>query len=157
MSTRWLGVTVSGDKAILVDANVPEDDGPIVINADFNVKLQKGVRSTAYSVFWQEVYDYAKENNIEYAAVKGSAVSQQGKPTLAHFEAAELRGVAIGALASVCPTETITKASISRNYGDRKADEYIADQGFWQDKFSGTGLRAGSREAAFCILAKCNK
>lgn len=157
MSVRWLGVTVSGDKAVLVDATVPVEAGEIVINADFNVKLQKGQRAEAYSVFSQEIYDYAKENGIERAAVKGSAVSQQGRPTLAHFEAAELRGVAIGALASVCPTETITKATISRNYGDRKADEYIGDDTFWQEKFTGSALRAGSREAAFCILAKCEK
>lgn len=157
MPTRWLGVTVSGDKAVLVDATVLDDDDRILINADFTVKLQKGQRAEAYSVFSQEIYDYAKEHGIERAAVKGSAVSQQGRPSLAHFEAAELRGVAIGALASVCTTETITKATISRHYGDRKADEYIADDDFWQEKFGGGALRAGSREAAFCILAKCDK
>ncbi|WP_320203024.1 hypothetical protein [Agrobacterium rosae] len=94
MSARWLGVTVSGDKAVLVDATVTDDGGAIVINADFSVKLQKGKRSEAYSVFSQEIYDYAKENGIDQAAVKGSAVSQQGRPKLAHFESAELRGVA---------------------------------------------------------------
>jgi len=157
MSTRWLGATVSGDKAVFVDATVPGDSGPIVVNADFTVKLQKGDRPTAYAAFAQEVADYAQEKGIARAAVKGSAVSQQGKPTLAHFEAAELRGVVIGALASVCGTETITKAAISRHYGDRKADEYIKDDSFWAENFDGQDLRAGSREAAFCILAKCSK
>lgn len=157
MTTRWLGVTVSGDKAILVDATVPDNDDPIIVNADFTVKLQKGSRPSAYASCAHEVADYAREKGVQRAAIKGSAVSQMGKPTLAHFESAELRGVLIGALAAVCPTETITKANISRNFGDRKADEYIKDEDFWTESFGGVALRAGSREAAFCILAKRKK
>lgn len=155
MSIRWLGVTVTGDKAVVVDASVPSN-GPITVNADFTIKLQKGDRPAAYAEFAHEVSDYAREKGIATAVVKGSAVSQQGRPKLSHFEAAELRGVVIGALATVCPTQTITKASISRNFGDRKADEYIEDDDFWQEEFRGA-LRSGSREAAFCILAARSK
>ena len=154
MGTRWLGVTVSGDKAIVVDLDVPDGDETINVIADFSVKLQKGSRPSAYASLVHEISDYAREKNINHAVVKGSAVSQQGRPKLAHLESAELRGAVIAALAAVCPTETVTKASISRNFGDRKADEYVNDDSFWDEHFEGT-LRSGSREAAFCVLAKC--
>lgn len=156
MSKRWLGVAVSGDKAVVVDLDVPEGDDAITVVADFTIKLQKGARPDAYAAIAHEISDYAREKDIERAVVKGSAVSQKGRPTLAHFEAAELRGAVIAALASVCPTETLTKANISRNFGDRKVDEYVDDDSFWTDHFDGN-LRAGSREAAFGVLAKCRK
>lgn len=156
MVERWLGVTVSGDKATVVDAGVPPGGGPLTVHADFHVRLSKGDRAKAYRDFHQELGDYGRENGIVRAVVKGSAVSQMGKPTLAHFLAAELRGVAIAALADVCRTETITKQNITRTFGDRKADEYIKDAEFWDDRFAGD-LRTGSREAAFCIIAVLNK
>lgn len=154
---RWVGVTVSGDKAVLVDADVQDGIDLLTVHADITFKLQKGDRARAYATFSQEISDYARENGIERAIVKGSAVSQQGRPKLAHFESAELRGVVIAALAGVCATETLTKGSISRNFGDRKADDYISDDEFWIENFNGEGLRAGSREAAFGILAKAKK
>lgn len=153
---RWLGITISGDKAVIVDATIPPEKGDIIINADFNIKLQKGNRPAAYSAFSQELGDYVRENHVTRVIIKGSALPQAGKPKLTLLEAAELRGVAISTCANVCETETITKAAISRNFGDRKADEYIEDQDFWAEHFSGE-LRAGSREAAFCILASLTR
>lgn len=156
MGKRWLGVAVSGDKAVLVDLDVPDGEGAITIVADFTIKLQKGPRPDAYAAAADEISDYVREKGIEQAIVKGSAVSQQGRPKLAHFEAAELRGAVIAALASVCPTETVTKANISRNFGERKVDEYVEDDSFWVEHFEGS-LRSGSREAALSVLAKCRK
>ncbi|WP_258117769.1 hypothetical protein [Mesorhizobium onobrychidis] len=141
----------------MVDVDVPDEDGPIIINADVTVRLPKGSRPAGYASVAQEISDYAREKGISRAVVKGSAVSQQGRPTLAHLESAELRGVVLSALSSVCDTETVTKASISRTFGERKADDYIADNDFWDERFDGNELRSGSREAAFCILAKCRK
>lgn len=156
MGERWLGVTVSGDKAVLVDAELPDGDGPLVLHADFTVRLPKGERPAGYQHVHKEIGDYARENGIGRAIVKGSAVSQQGRPSLAHLHAAELRGVVVCALADTCPTETLTKGSISRNFGERKAQDYVDDADFWPDQFEGE-LRAGSREAAFCVLATAKK
>lgn len=156
MTERWLGISVSGDKLTVVDAELPHGDGHLTLHADFTVRLPKGDRPTGYQHVHKEIGDYARENGISRAIVKGSAVSQQGKPTLAHLLAAELRGVVQCALSDVCPTETLTKASISRTFGERNAQEYVDDADFWPEHFDGE-LRVGSREAALCILAKAGK
>lgn len=155
MTEKWLGVTVSGAKVTIVEAEVP-DTGPLIIVNDTSISLQKGDTAEAYSVLHNELSDYARENGINNAIVKGSAVSQQGKPTLAHLHSAELRGVAIAALASVCATKSVTKATMSKNIGDRKVDDYVKDDDFWGSNFSGS-VRSGSKEAAFCILTECRK
>lgn len=157
MPTRWLGVTVSGDKAIIVDATVSDDEAdPIVINRDFPLKLQTGDRAEAYSVFFKELTDYAREARIEKAVVKASAALQRGGGKLSHLLSAELRGVTIAALSTVCATETVAKSNLSRNFGDRNVQEYVDDDSFWDDNFQGD-IKAGSREAAFGIIARCRK
>ncbi|QOD65800.1 hypothetical protein HGK82_22160 [Ochrobactrum sp. MT180101] len=150
-------MTVSGDKAILVDATVPDSEtDSIVINRDFSIKLQTGDRAEAYSVFLKELSDYARENRIEKAVVKASASIQQGGGKLSHLLSAELRGVTIAALSSVCSTETVAKSNLSRNFGDRSVQEYISDNSFWDENFTGD-IKAGSKEAAFGIIARCRK
>jgi hypothetical protein len=148
---RWLGVVVASDKLILVDATV-DGDKPIVIQSDATWSLQAGSRPDAYRVMHQRIADYAKENGIKRAIIKGSAVSLGGTKK-AHLEAAELRGVAACALAGVATVEFETKANISRNFGERKVDEYIKDNKFWAEEVSSGDLRVGSREAAMVILA----
>lgn len=150
MNERWIGLKVSSDAVVLVDAEVP-DEGPLVIQADINLPLQRGSRPQAYKVILQQIGDYAREHHIERAIVKASAVSLGGT-TKAHLEAAELRGVVLSALAGVVKIQQATKASISRNFGDRKADEYLKDGAFWADEIAGK-LRVGSREAALLLLA----
>ena len=59
----------------------------------------------------------------------------------------------LAALASVTRTEAVTKANISKTFGQRKADEYIKDDKFWSNEVSGQKLRSGSREAALVLLA----
>jgi hypothetical protein len=150
MSERWLGLVVSSDKIIIVDAEV-DGKSPLVIQMDDTWSLQEGDRPKAYHVMHQRLADYAKQNNISHAAVKASAVSLRGTKK-AHLEAAELRGVVLCALASATNVTTDTKANISRNFGERKVDEYLKDKGFWKKEVK-SELRVGSREAAMVILA----
>jgi hypothetical protein len=100
----------------------------------------------------QHVAGYAQENGIARAIIKASALSQRGIKK-GHLEACELRGVVMSALAGVTTTECRSKAHVSRTYGKRKADEYLADDDFWAAKVTGNNLRSGSREAALVILA----
>jgi hypothetical protein len=55
--------------------------------------------------------------------------------------------------ATVTKTSCLAKAQVSRNFGERKADEYLKDDGFWKKAVIGGKLRSGSREAALVILA----
>lgn len=150
MAERWLGIVVSSDKVILVDALV-DGTAPIVVQSDATWTLQAGERPDAYRVLQKRIADYAKEHGIARAIIKGSAVSLGGTK-LAHLEAAELRGVVAAGLAGATKVSYESKANISRNFGDRNVDEYIKDNSFWAKEATGE-LRAGSREAAMVILA----
>ena len=150
MPERWLGLTVGSDKVTLVVASVP-DQGAIEIVHDLTWQLQKGDRPTAYDVMHGRVLDYVRENEIARAVIKASAVSLAGTKKT-HLQAAELRGVVMSALAKSTSVQCETKAHISKNFGDRKADEYLKDSEFWAAQVTGD-LRVGSREAAFLILA----
>jgi hypothetical protein len=154
MSDRWIGIVVASDKITLVDAEVPRS-GAIVLQGDHSWLLQKGDRPSAYRVMHQQIADYVRENCIGRAVVKASAVSLGGTKK-AHLEAAELRGVVIAATATFAKTVTIAKNHISRTFGDRKTDEYLADDTFWSGQLAGKGLRVGSREAAMVLLAARN-
>jgi hypothetical protein len=151
MPDRQLGVTVSGDKVIIVDAEV-SGSGPIGIVNDLTWDLQKGDRAKAYEVMCGRISNYARENKVAVAIVKSSAVSSGHGVGLAHLHSAELRGVVMAALASATEVRTLQKGQITKNFGKRKADEYVGDDGFWKDQTTGT-LRKGSREAALQILA----
>lgn len=157
MSVRQVGVIASGEEIKIVDAEVPET-GAITIIADVSMKLQKGDRAKAYRLMHQRVSDYVHEKKISRAVIKASAVSQAGKPTLAHFQSAELRGVAISALChGGADVDIVAKATVSKTFGERKADEYVKDNSFWDDNVTGAELRGGSREAALLILASRDK
>ncbi|SEI03420.1 hypothetical protein [Tardiphaga sp. OK245] len=157
MSERVVGVVASGDAVIVVDADVP-NEGAITIVADATFKLQKGDRAGAYQLMHQRIADYVREKKIKRAVIKASAVSQAGKPTLAHFQSAELRGVAMSALHHGGANVDIrSKANISKTFGERKADEYVKDDDFWDESITGKDLRGGSREAALLILASRDK
>lgn len=151
MPGRWLGITVASDRVTIVDAEVPSK-GPLVIQADHSWNLQHGSRSTAYNVMHQRIADYAREQKISRAIVKGSAVSLRGTKKV-HLEAAELRGVVMCALAGVTAVDLESKARMSRSFGTHKVDEYLKDHAFWTANVTGSDLRVGSREAAFVLLA----
>lgn len=152
MADRWLGVHVSGDGLIIVDAEVPDDGGPIVIVADESWRLENGDRAKAYQTISKRLADYARDKGIAKAVIKESAASRQGMG-MAHLLAAELRGVTICALGGACPVEQVSKAKITKGFGKRKVDEYLKDADFWAENLGGISMRVGSREAALLILA----
>lgn len=157
MAERWAGIQVSGEKVTLVDINVPDDEGAYEIIADKTFTLQAGDRSQAYKVMHDRLNGYIRENKISKAILKESALPLKGSPKLALLHSAELRGVAMAAAASACETKTVAKASISRRFGKRKADEYLRDDEFWEETIEGADLRAGSREAALLIISSAKK
>jgi hypothetical protein len=156
MAERRVGLVVVGEVVTVVDAEIPDNaDDPITIIADASWKLQKGDRAPAYAVLHQRCHDYLRENGIGSVVIKASALSQ-GAARLGLLTSAELRGVVTAAAASVCRVIIVSKAIISRTYGDRKVDEYLADDGFWKEHTEGGNLRKTSREAAMLIVATRN-
>jgi hypothetical protein len=151
MGKRWAGIVVRSDNVTLVDAEVPAT-GPITIVGDHSWPLPKGDRPAAYAEIAQLVTDHVREHKINRVVMKGSAVSLMGTKK-AHLEAAELRGVVAGAAAAITKTQMLAMAGISRNFGNRKADEYLKDDKFWANEVAGGTLRKGSREAALVLLA----
>ena len=156
MPQRWLGLSASKDAVVMVDAEIPDDDGPIIIKSDDTWRVQKGDRAAAYNVLHQQCADYIRENGIDAAVVKASAVAGKGSATLGFLLSAEVRGVVIAASASQCPVKALSKAVISRTYGDRKVDEYVADDAFWTKQTEGGTLRKLSRESAMLLIAARN-
>jgi hypothetical protein len=156
MTLRWLGLSASKESIVVVDAEIPDDDGPIVIRSDDTWKVQKGDRAAAYNVLHQQCADYISENGIDAVVVKASAVAGKGSATLGFLLSAEVRGVVIAAAASQCPVKALSKAVISKTYGDRKVDEYVADDVFWADNTAGGALRKLSRETAMLLIAARN-
>jgi hypothetical protein len=157
MAERWLGLTASKDSVVMVDAEIPDDGNePIIIHSDDTWRVQKGDRAEAYNVLHQQCADYVKENGIDAVVVKASAVAGKGSATLGFLLSAEVRGVVIAAAASQCSVKALSKAVISRTYGDRKVDEYVADDAFWAYKTTGGDIRKLSREAAMLLIAARN-
>jgi hypothetical protein len=156
MSERCVGFVVVGDIVTVVDTEVPEGgDAPITIVADDTWKLQSGDRAEAYDVMYRRCVNYLKENGILKVIVKASALTM-GATKLSHMTSAELRGVIIAAASSVSNVRIIPKALISRTYGDRKVDEYLQDDAFWEEMTTGGRLRKNSREAAMIVIAARN-
>lgn len=157
MAERWVGFVASGASVVVVDVEVPDDAAePIIVQSDQTWRLQKGDRAAAYHVLHQQCTNYLEENGADVAIVKSSAVLGGGGMKLAHLEGAEVRGVLIAAAASVCEARILSKAVISRTYGDRKVDEYLKDDDFWDEHVEGGDLRTGSREAAMLLIAARN-
>jgi hypothetical protein len=151
MTERRVGFVITGEKIVVVDAEVSED-GPIVLQSDQTWKLQNGPREAAYHVIYQQCANYLREHDIKRVVLKASALTM-GSMKKAHLESAEVRGVVIAAAASVCPVRTIAKATISRTFGARNVDEYVKDDEFWNENVQGVKLRGGSREAALILIA----
>lgn len=154
MVKRCVGFVIVSEAVTVVDAEMPNDsDSPVIIVADSTWKLQKGERAPAYAVLHQRCADYLRENCIDFVIVKASALPTAGPPKLGLLTSAEVRGVVIAAAASRCEVKVISKAMISRTYGERKADEYIRDDDFWHGQTQGGALRKTSREAAMLLIA----
>lgn len=157
MTKRWLGIAASKEGVIYVDVEVPDNkDDPLRIITDDTWKVQRGDRSAAYNVLHQQCADYIRENHIEIAIVKASAVTGKGTAKLGMLEAAEVRGVVIAAAASACRVRQMKKGSVSKTYGDRNVDEYVADDSFWTENTKGGKLRKMSRETTMLLIAARN-
>jgi len=154
MTTRYAGLVIVGEAITVVDAEVPGDaDSPITILSDFSWKLQHGDRGPALAVIHQRCADYLRENGIEQVVVKASAVPLKSA-SLALLESAEVRGVVIAAAAAAASNvKLLSKAIVSRTYGDRNVDDYLKDDKFWNEQTEGKALRKTSREAAMMIIA----
>lgn len=154
---RFIGLVASSDAVTVVEGQIPDaPEDPITILGDTTWKLQKGDRASAYAVLHQRCVDHVRENKIEAVVIKASAVPQ-GSARLALLTSAEVRGVVLAAAASVCRnTKEVSAASISRNYGDRKIAEYLADDAFWEEVTVGGNLRKTSRDAAMLLVATRN-
>ncbi len=157
MAKRWVGLVAAKESVVMVDATIPDNDSePIQINADDTWRVQKGDRPPAYSVLHQQCADYMSDHGIDAAFVKASAVSGRGGATLGNLQSAEVRGVVIAAAASKCRTSCLSKAVISKTYGKKKVDEYVADDAFWDGQTEGKKLRKLSREAAMLVISARN-
>lgn len=153
MSKHHAGVVVVGESVTVVHAEVPSNDGdPIIIQADTTFKLQTGNRGDALAVVYAQCVNLFDKSKIDLVVIKASALPL-GSVKLAILESAEVRGVVISAAASKTKVKMLQKSQISRTYGDRKVDEYIADDAFWNSKVTGQKLKKSSREAAMLILA----
>lgn len=153
MGQHWVGIIASGSSVVLVGANVSDDhEEPLEIVYDQTFRLQKGDRGEAFHVMYQQCAGHLEESGADTAFVKASSLPQ-GSMNKGILNGAEVRGVVIAAAASVCPVQEVSKAAVSRTYGDRKVDEYLKDNDFWEDATTGTKLRIGSREAAMLLVA----
>jgi hypothetical protein len=158
MTKRYVGFVVVGEAITVVDAQVTNEKGtPITIISDATWSLQSGDRASALAVLHQRCADYLRENDADIVVVKASALPT-GSAKLALLASAEVRGVVIAAAASASVSEVqiVSKAVISRTYGERKVDEYLKDDEFWNANTEGGKLRKTSREAAMLIIAKRN-
>lgn len=153
MSKYRAGVVVVGESVTVVHAEVPSDpNDPIVVISENNLKLQSGERGEALAVMYARCVDLFTQTKTESAIIKASALSMSGVK-LAALASAEVRGVVIAAAASRAAVAILSKARISKTYGDRKVDEYLADDSFWAAKAVGIKLKKSSREAAMLIIA----
>jgi hypothetical protein len=156
MTKRQVGFLIVGEAVTVVDAQVPADATlPITVLSDTTWSLQKGDRGPALDILHQRCVSYLKENQVDSVVIKASAVPQ-GAARLALLESAEARGVVIAAAASVCDLKILSKAVISRTYGERKVDDYLRDDEFWIKEAIGL-KRKTSREAALLIIASRGK
>jgi|GEM_PF-521044 len=155
MADRYVGIVVVGEKVTVVDAEIPGDpQEPVVILSDTTWSLQSGDKAPALALLYRRCADYLREHRIERVIIKASALPMGGGVKLALLSSAEVRGVIMAAAASTSiPVDIYSKAVISRNYGDRKVDEYLKDDEFWSTRLSGEQPRKSSREAAMLILA----
>lgn len=157
MTKRFVGMAVVGEKITIIEADVPDDiTAAINIVSDSTWALQKGERPAALAVLHQRCAGFLGESGADLVVVKASALPT-GSVKLAVLGSAEVRGVVISAAASVTQVAVLAKALISRTYGDRKVDEYLKDDGFWNEHTVGGSLRKTSREAAMLILAARNR
>ena len=150
MPQKLAGMVVSSGEIDLVVLEL--DAGVFQLVSQATLKLPVGGRPEGYRVISGQLRDQLEAANIECACIKASAVSLGGTKK-AHLEAAELRGVTLVSAASVCDVRCVSKGLTSRTFGDRKVDEYLKDDAFWNGHGLGQ-LKKGMREAALMVISQ---
>ncbi|MDW9533624.1 hypothetical protein RWE87_27425 (plasmid) [Sinorhizobium meliloti] len=145
-----ISAAVTSEKIILVEGSY-NNDGTITVIKDETFNLEGGDRQLAYVVMHKRIADRLSQD-IEQVVLKASAGGQYAAKTVV-LHSAELRGVFLSAVPAGVNVTQVQKNAVSRNYGSRKVDEYVKDDNFIGEHFSGAGLRKGSREAAILLLA----
>ena len=152
MSLKLAGIKVSGDSLDLVVLS-QDGAGKFTLVNQTTLQLQADDRAAACNTFHGQLADYLSQRKVECTCIIGSAVMPGRSATLALLHSAELRGVAMAAAASVGDTKIATKASVGRKLGDRKCEEYVKDDKFW-DELDIIGLKKGMREAALVVISQ---
>jgi len=151
MSENLIGIVVSGTQVQAVHLEI--DGSTATPISEFTWTLQAGDVPSAYASMHERITAYCANNNVRRAVIKASAVGK-AKPTLSHLKSAELRGVVAAAtIAGGASTKLIQKATISRTFGDRRADDYISDDEFWEERLAAP-ISKGRRECALLALSQ---
>ena len=149
MPNQQLGLVVTGENVVGVILDF--ETTPPSVQGQFTWSLQSGDRVDALAVMYDRVMNFVAEEHITDVAIKASAAGRT--VTVKHLVSAELRGVvAVAAKNGGATVRLVQKAVVSRTFGERNADEYVADDSFWNTAVSG-GLLKTRREAAFLLLA----
>lgn len=148
---KLAGIAVSSDKVNFVLIDLDNDQFTLV--SQDTLKVPVGNRPDAYRIVHGQLVDLLRGAKIDCVCIKASAVSLGGTKK-AHLDSAELRGVTMAAsAAAVADVRCISKAATSRNFGNRKVDEYVRDDDFWTNRGLGA-LKKGLREAAFTAISE---
>jgi hypothetical protein len=153
MTKTLAGLQVTSEKIDLVVLILSNEQ--FTLEGQYTLKLQAGDRPPAYGKIYNDVVDLITDKKIDCACVKASATMGSGTSG-GLLNGAELRGVAIAACASVCDVKLVRKGVVSRAYGERKVDQYIADNSFWETRGLAS-LQKGKREAAFLVISQFTK
>lgn len=143
-----VGVVVGSKKLILVEGNI-ENDGTVTLIKDETMDLQTGDRPAALRNMHQRINDRLSEG-VDKVVMKASSGGRFAAKT-GVLHAAELRGVFLSAIPDqVNVVETHAK-TVSKGKS-QKIKDYLADDDYFSDNFTGVALRKGSREAAFLMF-----
>ncbi len=145
-----VSAVVTSEKIVLTEGS-HEEDGTVTIIKDETFNLEGGDRQLAYVVMHKRIADRLA-NGVDQVVLKASAGGQYAAKTVV-LHSAELRGVFLSAVPAGVSVLQLQKNALSRNFGSRKVDDYVKDDGFFAENFGGEALRKGSREAAFLLLA----
>lgn len=151
MTEQWMGIIASSGQILAVHLEINSDQTKLI--NQFTWKLQTGDEPSAYAVMYDRIKEYVENHNIQDVVIKGSAVGKN-KATLAHLKSAEVRGVAcVASVVGGADTKLVQKGTVSRTFGNRKVDDYVKDNSFWDDQAL-DDVTKGRREAALLILSQ---
>ena len=146
---KAVGVVIVSDKIVMVEGDV-RADGTVALTKDEAFDLEDGERHLAYNVMHRRIADRFSSGADRVVLKASSGGKFSG--TQASLNAAELRGVFLSALPHRVDVIQLHAKNVSRDFGSRKIGDYIKDEVWWSQNFTGN-CRQGSREAALMIIA----